>query len=168
MSCADKSQSGRVRRLKGKANAAFYLENHIQPRDAATFLSIQEGARHVLSFNRYDVDEDKTDYGCCPLAGALAGPPTNIVIVQDNSGIRITWDHPVDLGNYPIIYYALVLEPGEIIASGLSPLHLTNLTPGNYVLVAMTENGYAEPAHFTYTPTTTTTTRATTTTTTTG
>jgi len=158
MSCADKSQSGRVRRLKGKANAAFYLENQIQPRDAATFLSVQEGARTIYNFHRYDVDEVKTDYGCCSLEGALAGPPTNVVIVQDISGIRITWDPPVDLGNYPIVYYILVFQPDVIIATGFSPLHLTTLTPGNYVLVAMTENGYAEPAYVTYTPTTTTTT----------
>lgn len=153
MSCADKSQSGRIRRLKGKSNAAFYLDNQIQPRDAATFLSVQEGARTVYSFNRYDVDEDKTDYGCCPLAGAVAGPPTNVMIVQDGSGVRLTWDPPVVLGNYPILYYTLVFEPGEIIATGVSPLHFTSLTPGEYVIVATTENGYAEPAYFTYTPT---------------
>ena len=149
MSCADKTQSGRIRRLKGKSNAYFYLENQIQPRDAATFLSVQEGARTIYNFNRYDVDQVKTDYGCCPLVGALPDPPINLFADISGNVVTVTWDSPVDTGNYPILYYTVFSDPSGAIATGFSPLTLTGLAPGityTFVVVATTEDGYGAPA----------------------
>lgn len=85
--CADKTQAGRIRRLKGKTNSDFFTNNP-QKRsglDYATLYSINEGSR------THYVDETLTDYGCCHIDAAVPSAPSIRVASPGHGEIALAW-----------------------------------------------------------------------------
>jgi hypothetical protein len=124
---ADRSQSGRVRRLKGKVNSAFYSANPTATRgqslDPSVLLSIVEGSRTIYTYDHQGDIRTKDD-GCCaaaffnPVFTTVPSPPTNVTAVNGGGTATISWTTPASDGGSPILFYTVTSDPDGIDISG--------------------------------------------------
>ena len=132
MSCADRSQSGRLRRLKWKVNAAFANSEGFTSfgisKTPSTRLSVEEGQRNVVAYDHY-ANETITNLGCCDAVAQIEPllvqevPPTNVVAVPgaEAGTIDVSWTGGDS---------SYLVSAGDQFVIGPSPVTFWDLTVG--------------------------------------
>jgi hypothetical protein len=135
MSCADRSQSGRLRRLKGKVNAAFANSEGFTSfgisKTPSTRLSVEEGRRDVVAYDHY-ANETITNSGCCDALAQIEPllvqevtqvTPTNVTVVPgaEAGTIDVSWTGTDS---------SYLVSAGDQFVIGPSPVTFWDLTAG--------------------------------------